>query len=79
MLGHKDHGRKKSDQREHKSDGGGMWIQDAIKKPGSLHKALGVPADKKIPMNKIEKAEHSKNPLLRKRANLAETLKGFKH
>lgn len=24
------------------------WIQDAIKKPGALHKTLGVPADKKF-------------------------------
>ena len=27
----------------------GGWIKDAIKKAGALHKALGVPADKKIP------------------------------
>lgn len=55
------------------------WIQGAIKKPGSLHKQLHVPMDEKIPVRKLEKAEHSKNPLLRKRASLAETLKGFHH
>ncbi len=52
-----------------------MFIQEAIKRPGALHKALNVPADKKIPMAKIEKAEHSKSPRLRKEATLAETLK----
>jgi len=54
-----------------------MWIQGAIKSPGALHKQLHVPAGQKIPEGKLEKAENSKNPLLRKRANLAETLKGF--
>jgi hypothetical protein len=55
------------------------WIQGAIKQPGSLHKSLGVPEGKKIPEKKLEKAEHSKNPLTKKRAILAETLKSFKH
>ena len=54
------------------------WIADAIKKPGSLHKTLKVPEGKKIPEKKLEKAEHSKNPLTKKRAVLAETLKGFR-
>ena len=51
------------------------WIQEAIKKPGALHKELGVAKGKKIPAAKLEKAEHSKNPKTRKRAVLAETLK----
>lgn len=54
------------------------WIAGAIKKPGALHKELGVPQGKKIPASKLKAAEHSKNPTERKRANLAETLKGFK-
>jgi hypothetical protein len=54
------------------------WIAGAIKKPGALHKALHVKKGDKIPEDKLKKAEHSKNPLMRKRANLAETLKGFK-
>ncbi len=54
------------------------WIQGAIKKPGALHKSLGVPEGKKIPDSKIKKAEHSKNPTTAQRARLAETLKGFK-
>lgn len=51
-----------------------MWIQKAIKRPGALHKALGVPEGEKIPTAKIKKAEHSKNPTLRKQATLADTL-----
>ena len=51
------------------------WIQGAIKKPGALHKALHVKIGEKIPTAKLKKAEESKNPTLRKRAVLAETLK----
>ena len=51
------------------------WIQDMHMKKGALHKELDVPEGKKIPASKLKKAEHSKNPKLRKRANLAETLK----
>lgn len=51
------------------------WIQGAIKKPGALHKELGVPLDKKIPVKKLNKAANSTNPTLAKRANLAKTLK----
>lgn len=51
------------------------FIQSAIKHPGALHKSLHVPKGEKIPEAKLEKAAHSKNPTLRKRAVLAETLK----
>jgi len=54
------------------------WIAGAIKKPGALHKELGVPEGKKIPAKMLKKAENSDNPKLAKRARLAETLKGFK-
>jgi hypothetical protein len=54
------------------------WISGAIKKPGALHKALHVKEGEKIPESKLKKAEHSKNPLMKKRANLAETLKKMK-
>ena len=57
---------------------GGHWIQKAIKHPGALHKELHVKEGEKIPASKLKKAEHSKNPLLKKRAVLAETLKGLK-
>lgn len=51
------------------------FIQKMHMKKGALHKALGVPVGKKIPEKKLEKAEHSKSPLMRKRSHLAETLK----
>ncbi len=53
------------------------WIGAATKNKGGLHRALGVPAGQKIPAKKLAKAEHSKNPKVRKEANLAKTLKGF--
>jgi len=63
-----------------KADGGKInWIKGAIKHPGSLHKALHVPKGEKIPEKKLEKAEHSKNPKLAKKAHLAETLKRMHH
>ena len=53
------------------------WIQNAIKKPGALHKELGVPAGKKIPAKKLAAA--SKKPGKEgQRARLAETLKKMK-
>lgn len=45
---------------------------------GSLHKALGVPKGKKISEKKLEKAEHSKNPKLRKKAQFAENAKKWR-
>lgn len=51
------------------------FIQKAIKHPGALRKSLKVKKGEKIPASKLKKAEHSKNPKLRKRAVLAETLK----
>ena len=53
------------------------WIQKAIKKPGALHKELGVPAGKKIPSAKLAAAV-KKPGKVGKRARLAETLKGMK-
>lgn len=53
------------------------WIQDAIKKPGSLRKELHVKKGKKIPAKKL-KAAAKKKGVEGKRARLAETLKGFK-
>lgn len=52
---------------------GKNWIAKAIKKPGALHKALGVPMEKKIPAKKLSFAS-KKGGLLAKRANLAKTL-----
>ena len=55
------------------------FIQSAIKHPGALHKALHVKQGEKIPEAKLKKAEHSKNPTMKKRAVLAETLKKMHH
>lgn len=55
-----------------------QWIQEMGMKKGALHKTLGVPENKNIPEQKLEKASHSKNSLTKKRAVLAETLKSFK-
>jgi len=50
------------------------WISGAIKKPGALHKQLGVPEGKKIPVEKLEKASKAGGKL-GQRARLAKTLK----
>lgn len=53
----------------------GHWIAAAVSKhKGALHRELHVPQGDIIPKSKINKAEHSDNPLLAKRARLAETL-----
>ncbi len=50
------------------------WIQKAIKKPGALHKELGIAEGKKIPAKKLAAA--AKKPGKEgQRARLAETLK----
>lgn len=53
------------------------WIAGMHMKKGALHRQLGVPEGEKIPEAKLEAASHSDNPTLRKRANLAKTLKGM--
>jgi len=62
-------------------ESGDKWIKNAINPntKGALHKTLDVPEGEKIPEKKLEKAEHSKNPLTKKRAIFAETLKKFRH
>jgi hypothetical protein len=52
-----------------------QWIKSAIQKPGALRESLHVKKGEKIPEKRLKTAEHSKNALLRKRANLVETLK----
>ena len=55
----------------------GKWIQKAIKKPGALHKQLGVAMGKKIPAKTLNKAAKAGGKLGR-RARLAKTLKGLR-
>jgi len=52
------------------------WIQKAIKKPGSLHKALHVPEGQKIPTKKLA-VKSTDSPKMAKRKTLAKTLRGF--
>ena len=53
------------------------WIQDAIKKPGALHKSLHIPEGKKIPENKLEVAAE-KPGVTGRRARLARALAKMK-
>lgn len=56
------------------------WIGGAIKHPGALHRQLGVPQGTPIPQGKLKAAvEGADGPLAKRRAGLAETLKGFNH
>lgn len=52
------------------------WISKAIKKPGALHRELGVPQGKKIPAKTLNKAAKASGKL-GQRARLAKTLRGF--
>lgn len=52
---------------------GKKFIQKAIKKPGALHRSLGVPEGKKIPTSKIAAAA-GKGGKLGQRARFAQTL-----
>ncbi len=52
------------------------WIQKAIKKPGALHKELGIKEGKKIPAKTLNAAA-KKGGKLGQRARLAKTLKGL--
>ena len=57
------------------------WIQDAtdtMKRKGtvgSLHRATGTPAGKKIPEKKLKAAASSDSPALRKKAIFAENVR----
>ena len=53
------------------------WIKGAIKKPGQLHRDLGVPKGQKIPAKKLTAAA-KKGGKVGARARLAQTLKGMK-
>lgn len=58
------------------------WIQKGKDsgsiREGGLHKSLGIPAGKKIPAARIAKARRSRNPKIRKQANLARTFSRMK-
>ena len=52
------------------------WIAGAIKKPGALHKELGVPQGQKIPAKKLAVAAKAGGKE-GQRARLAQTLKSL--
>ncbi len=54
-----------------------FFIQRAIKRPGQLHRDLGVPAGKKIPASKLSAAAKRKGKV-GQRARLAKTLASFR-
>lgn len=63
--------------RRHKAGGDvDHWMQDVHPKKGALHAQLHISPNKKISTERLEKAEHAKSPLLRKRANLALRYRG---
>ena len=51
------------------------WIQGAHLNKGGLHRALGIPEGQKIPAKALAKAANSKDPHIRKMAQLAKTFK----
>jgi len=53
------------------------FIKGAIKKPGQLHRDLGVPQGKKIPKSKIAAAA-AKGGKVGQRARFAQTLSGLR-
>lgn len=53
------------------------FIAGAIKRPGQLHRDLGVPQGKKIPEAKLEAAAE-RGGKVGQRARFAETLKGMR-
>ena len=65
------------DKGQGKARGGGIHIKKSHQ--GLLHKNLGVSKGKKIPAGKLEKAEHSSDPAVRKRAVFAENAKHWHH
>ena len=56
---------------------GKKFIAGAIKRPGQLHRDLGVPQGKKIPEGMIQAAAQ-KPGKVGQRARFAETLKGLR-
>lgn len=49
------------------------FIKAAIRRPGALHRALGIPQGKRIPLADIENASHAPGRLGRE-ARFAQTL-----
>lgn len=70
-------GEKKGGDKETGRGEPKKFIQKAIKKPGALHRDLGVPQGQKIPAAKVAAA--AKRPgKVGQRARFAQTLKGMR-
>lgn len=54
------------------------WIAKAIKKPGALHRSLGVKRGRKIPLSRLRSAA-KRGGKLGKRARLAVTLRKLRN
>ena len=57
---------------------GKNWIQGAIKRPGALHRALGVKEGDKIPASRVAAAAR-RGGKVGQEARLAQTLRGLHH
>lgn len=57
------------------------WIKGAFRrhKRGALHRQLGIPANRRIPLSVLRRAARSRKLLLRRRAQLALTLRRMRH
>jgi hypothetical protein len=53
------------------------WIQGAVKKPGQLHRDLGVPKGKTIPVSKLRAAAKKKGKV-GQRARFALNVRGLR-
>jgi hypothetical protein len=76
-VGHEDPDSLVETLRDHYREAKDHWIQDAVKKPGDLHKKLDVPEGEKIPEDKIENAEETGDKDLKEKAQFAENVKGL--
>lgn len=56
-----------------------MTIEIKKSHEGLLHRDLNVPQGQPIPAGKLEKALHSPDPAVEKRARFAENAKHFNH
>lgn len=70
--------KKKISQRHGRVLKNKNWIAEAVKKPGGLHRSLGIKADHTISAKTLGNAA-KKGGKVGKQARLAETLKSFHH
>lgn len=74
--------REEEREPEHKNlkTGGSVGLKPIkIKRPGALHKKMGIPIGKKIPQKSLLAEKHSNNPLTRKQATFAINARKWHH